>query len=146
MTADNEHSLDAASPKDDRAMLAALVLVPHAFSRNKFFAWFESPKHRQARRRARVLRSIISELNKHAEPRASLASQAILPSGHIELHYVVPGVEYKRTVILDADEAAIVRYCLSKSHADMARPEDSALVHRYLSKLNFLNNETLPHQ
>jgi hypothetical protein len=105
-----------ASPPDLEALLVALVLAPATYSRNRFFDLYKDPAVRRARRRAGLVRSII----RHVAPIGSVETGAIIgattmPSGRVELTYIVPTLGLRRTTTLEAIEAALVRFAMARA-------------------------------
>ena len=66
----------AVADVDDSALFSALVLVPSAFSRNRFFKLFEDPERKRLRRRAARVRGIIRQLVEPERGRAEIAARA----------------------------------------------------------------------
>lgn len=105
---------------DREALLAALVLAPATWSRNRFFDLYKDPALRRVHRRAAALRAMVRHLGRPsaAEPveRVALAPRA---DGGGELAYEVPAIGLRRTATLDPLELALLRFAL-------AQPEGSA--------------------
>lgn len=58
---------------DADALLAALVLVPASYSRNRFYELYTDPAMRRVRRRASLLRSLVRDILAKKATRAGLA-------------------------------------------------------------------------
>ena len=107
-----------ASPPDLEALLVALVLAPATYSRNRFFDLYKDPAVRRVRRRAGLIRSII----RHVAPLGGVEPGAIvsattMPSGRVELTYVVPTLGLRRTTTLEALEGALVRFAMARARS-----------------------------
>ena len=102
-------------PSSD-ALLVALVLCPGAYSRNRFYAMYATPEAAAVRRRASLVRSIVSELA-HPDPlrRGRVTSMDdISTQGHGTLTYVVSSLGLKRSTLLSALELSIIQYAVSR--------------------------------
>lgn len=127
---------------DPEALLVALILAPGTYSRNKFFGLFESREHRQARRRAQLVRSLIRELTDPwpikgdvpARP-TPLIEEEFERDGMLHLTYRVKDFEYRRSAILSSVEAAALRYALKQAGQGEITEQDRALVERCLGRL-----------
>jgi len=96
---------------DREALLAALVLAPATYSRNRFFEMYTDQEVRRVRRRAGQLRSVIHHLARHAiTPRRDPPTE----DGFIRLHYEVATIGLRRTIVLAPLELSLLRYALSR--------------------------------
>lgn len=113
----------SAIPPDLEALLVALVLAPATYSRNRFFDLYKDPAVRRVRRRATFVRSVV----RHLAPMGSLEPGSIvhvasMPSGRVELTYVVSSLGLRRTATLEPVEAALVRFAMSRAQGGVADP------------------------
>lgn len=111
-------STSAPRPALDReALLAALVLAPATYSRNRFFEMYTDQEVRRVRRRAGQLRSVIHHLARHAiTPRRDPQAD----DGLVRLHYEVPAIGLRRTIALAPLELSLLRYALSRAQEGAA--------------------------
>jgi len=130
------------------ALLAALVLAPATFARNRFFALFEEPWAAKARARAGQLRHIVHHLTSDdGTGRATVLELA--PSGvdRTMLRYDVPSLHLLRTAVLERLELGLLRFALMRRGQVAARvpavadclkitDDDRALVEGALAKLS----------
>lgn len=101
---------------DSDALLCALVLAPHAFSRNRFFRLHDNPEARRVRRRAARVRGVIRQLVGGPDrPRGEIVGEQILEDGQVMLRYRVEQLGFSRTVALSAVEASALRYALHRA-------------------------------
>ncbi len=127
----------AAEDVDPHALLAALVLVPHSYPRNRFFSLFERPGARVARRRAALLRSIIVDLLGDARG-LELTREPTSAGGRVWLRYHLEGVGVDRRTLLDETELALVKVAVDRAEPrpDLAADADaSELIRRLLRRL-----------
>jgi hypothetical protein len=96
------------------ALVIGLTLVPGLLSRNRFFALFEDPEVRRARRRAGMLLGIVRQL---AGTHGHVEGVAIAPGavGAWELRYRVPSMRVDRRTALTELELACVRYLAGRA-------------------------------
>lgn len=106
---------------DREALLAALVIAPATYSRNRFFQLYTDPEMGRVRRRAAQIRSIVRHLARlDANQRGELVSVRVVAGGEgagdeqVELTYTVPSLGLRRTAVLDAVEIALVRFALAR--------------------------------
>lgn len=118
------------------ALLAALILAPRTFSRNRFFWLFERPEALKARRRASRVRGILRQLAGTPTPKAEIVGERVLADGQVHLRYRVEELGYTRTAALSALEAATLRYALHRSGKSPLSSEDRTLVEEALGRLN----------
>ena len=117
------------------AMLCALVLVPSAFSRNRFFSMFEDAASKRIRRRARRLRGIIRQLAAQGREPAEVTGRRELGDGRVLLRYRVQNLSFERTSALTRLEAAILQYALHRAGLAEVSAADRLLVEEALAKL-----------
>jgi hypothetical protein len=99
---------------DNEALLAALVLLPGTYSRNRFFELYTDPGAREVRKRARLVRSIIVAVTaEDAARRGQIVDMREGPEG-VVLTYVVPSLNLRRTTALSPLEVSLVRYALAR--------------------------------
>lgn len=139
-SAESSPSGQSSEPHPD-ALLVALILAPHTFSRNKFFSLFEKGERRRIRRRAQAVRSIISDLSepwplpdRSQQAKAVIVVQEISSEG-LYLVYRVEEFNYERTARLDSLEAATLKYALSRIGLMDCAPNDRARIEAALSEL-----------
>jgi hypothetical protein len=116
---------------DTDALLCALVLAPHSFSRNRFFELFEAPEKRRIRRRATRIRGILRQLVAGAE----ITGEVELDDGRRLLRYRMPELGLSRTAALSKLEFAALRYALDRAKKREPDAEVRALVEGALHRL-----------
>ena len=96
---------------DREALLAALVLAPATYSRNRFFEMYTNQEVRRVRRRATQLRSVIAHL-----VRPGITSSRDLPAedGLVRLTYQVPNIGLRRTIALAPIELSLLRFAIAR--------------------------------
>lgn len=92
------------------ALLAALVLVPNSYPRNRFFGLYRWPEARRVRRRAARLRSIIHDLSGTVEAVTFAADGD--ESG--TMSYRMVDLAATRSVALDRREAALMKFAVAR--------------------------------
>jgi len=125
------------------ALVVAMTLVPHFYSRNKSFALFEDPEVRRARRRAGVLRGIVRQLTGAQGQVEGLAVVHGAAGAHagageaFEIRYRVPGLRIERRASVTQPELACVRYLAGKAGVSglHATDEDRAWIDGALRRL-----------
>ncbi len=105
---------DLAPPVDLDGLLVALVLVPHSYSRNRFFALFRRQEAARVRRRAALLRSVIAELVDE-DVEVDLSRE----DGRVVLRYDLPELGARRESHLSEDELALVDMVVRRSRPDL---------------------------
>lgn len=118
------------------ALLAALILAPRTFSRNRFFWLFERPEAHKIRRRAARIRGILRQLTGTPKPAAEIVGERVLADGQVHLRYRIEDLGYTRTAALSALEAATLRYAMHRSGKSALSHEDRAVVEDALGRLN----------
>jgi hypothetical protein len=100
---------------DLEALLVALVLLPGTYSRNRFFDLYTDPAAKEVRRRAGLVRSIVTEVTSgDTARRGRIVGVAEAPDGQVEFSYVVAALNLKRTTTLSPLEISLVRYALAR--------------------------------
>jgi hypothetical protein len=89
--------------------LVASALAPTVFSRNRNWALYRDPELNEARKRGRVVRSLLLELRKHGAA-LLLHVEEDLALGSMRLSYSVGSMQLTRSVLL----APLEYYCLCK--------------------------------
>ena len=124
------------------ALLCALILVPTAFARNRFFKLFEDPAALRVRRRASRVRGIIRQLAGTGRVKAEIIGEQVLDDGQVLLRYTVPEIGFARTAALSRLEAATLRFALSRAGKGSVDNADRELVENALERLSL--NLSLP--
>jgi hypothetical protein len=123
------------SPISLDALLCALTLAPHLYARNRFFELFQSPDAVRVRRRAAVLRGIIRQLVGAGSYPAHIVGEQVLKNGRVLIRYVIPQLDYVRTVSLSELEGALLRTIVGRAMHTPVRSEDRKLVETILAQL-----------
>ena len=118
------------------ALLAALILAPRTFSRNRFFSLFQNPEAARIRRRASRIRGILRQLAGTPKPKAEIVGERVMNDGQVLLRYRVEDLNYTRTAALSSLEAATLRYALHRSGKASLSHEEQAAVEGALSRLS----------
>ena len=124
------------------ALLCALILVPTAFARNRFFKLFENPAALRVRRRAARVRGIIRQLCGTGRIKAEVIGEQVLADGQVLLRYRVEEIGFLRTAALSGLEAATLRVALSRAGKGSVESADRELVEATLERLS--QNLSLP--
>jgi hypothetical protein len=107
-TTDDSLSRPARSPAlSPETALVASALAPTVFSRNRNWALFRDPALNEARKRGRVVRSLLLELRKHG---SGLTLQVQEEGERVRLSYSVTSLQLSRSVLL----AQLEYHCLCK--------------------------------
>jgi hypothetical protein len=117
------------------ALLAALILAPRTFSRNRFFWLFERPEAAKVRRRAARVRGILRQLTGTPKPAAEIVGERVLNDGQVHLRYRVEDLGYTRTAALSSLEASTLRYAMHRAGKLQLSFEDRTAVEGALSRL-----------
>lgn len=120
---------------DDDGLLAALVIVPGSYSRNRFYTLFREPRYRRIRRRAAQLRSLVRDLAGRGKATVIDARERH-DDGSTTIRYHVDELSLTATVMLDAFESAVVDVALSTMLAEAPAEHASRLVDAALAKLS----------
>jgi hypothetical protein len=91
------------------ALLVALVLVPHSYPRNRFYALYSRPEAFSVRRRAALLRSLIADLTGEASDVTISRERDVMT-----LRYALPEMGARRSTRLNAQELAIVKLAVER--------------------------------
>lgn len=126
--------MDALAPRGE-ALLCALVLAPHTYSRNRFFSLFTDPKAILTRRRASKLRGIIRQMVGERSPRAEVVGEQLLEDGQVVIKYQVKEIGFVRTVALSPMEASVLKYALHRATGATLEPSDRERVEHALQGL-----------
>ena len=118
---------DAVPLPDGDALLAALVLAPATYSRNRFFQLFRDPGMRRVRRRASELRSLVRDLARRDDAAAQMVQLERAPDGSLSVRYCVPSLNLRVTSRLSPIEAAVAEVALARAR-DEAPPPDAQIV------------------
>ena len=118
------------------ALLAALILAPRTFARNRFFTLFQNPEAARIRRRAARVRGILRQLAGTPRPAAEIVGERVMSDGQVLLRYRVEELNYTRTAALSSLEAATLRYALHRSGKASLSHEEQAAVEAALSRLS----------
>jgi len=118
------------------ALLAALILAPRTFARNRFFTLFQNPEAAKIRRRAARVRGILRQLTGTPKPVAEIVGERVLSDGQVHLRYRVEDLGYTRTAALSSLEASALRYAMHRSGKAALSHEDRTAVESALSRLN----------
>ena len=110
---------------DREALLAALVIAPATYSRNRFFELYQDPELRRVRRRAAQLRSIVRHVTR-ADPAESGEILRVAPAGddRVELIYTVPALGLRRTALLEPIELSLVLFAVARAGRPGGPPPD----------------------
>ncbi len=120
---------------DGDALLCALVLAPHTYSRNRFFGLYERAEVMRIRRRAARVRGIIRQLTTDGPNRAQIVGEQVFED-RVLLRYSMDTVSFVRTTSLARLEAALVHFALHKSSDRPLHPHDQQLVEGALARLS----------
>jgi hypothetical protein len=100
---------------DPEALLCALVLLPGTYSRNRFFELYKDPEALEVRRRASIVRSIVTEVaGEVPAQRGQVVRMGEGAPGLWEVEYVVPALGLRRTASLTPLELSLVRFALER--------------------------------
>ena len=110
--------MSAAGPiaVDREALLAALVIAPATYSRNRFFELYKDPEVFRVRRRASQLRSIVRHVTRAAPgEEGEIVSVADAGGDRVELTYTVRALGLRRTAVLSPIELSLVRFAMARA-------------------------------
>jgi len=122
-----------AAPVDLEGLLVALVLVPHSYSRNRFFSLFRRQEAARVRRRAALLRSVIAELVDE-----DVEVDQRREGGRVVLRYQLPELGARRESHMSDDELALVDMVVRRTRPNLnldVRPEARARIAPALERL-----------
>lgn len=97
---------------DLEGLLAALVLVPHSYPRNRFHQLYRDPAAARVRRRAALLRSVIADLACDASDLSWKSTR----KGTL-LRYELAELGVRRCTYLGDTELPLVKLCLLRAEA-----------------------------
>jgi len=117
------------------ALLAALILAPRTFARNRFFTLFQNPEAAKIRRRASRVRGILRQLAGTPKLAAEIVGERVMSDGQVLLRYRVEELGYTRTAALSSLEAATLRYALHRSGKASLSHEERNAVEAALARL-----------
>jgi len=117
------------------ALLAALILAPRTFARNRFFTLFQNPDAAKIRRRAARVRGILRQLAGTPRPEAEIVGERVMSDGQVLLRYRVEELGYTRTAALSSLEAATLRYALHRNGKASLSHEEQTAVETALARL-----------
>jgi hypothetical protein len=133
--------VSAAAPiaVDREALLAALVIAPGTYARNRFFELYKDPELYRVRRRAAQLRSIVRHVTR-ADPAEPGEILSVAPAGgdRVELIYAVPALGLRRTALLEPIELSLVRFAIARAGRGGGPPPgdpDRARIETALARL-----------
>lgn len=108
-------------PPDPEALLVALVLCPGTYSRNRFYSLYTDPAYARVRKRAQLVRSIITEISsKDPARRGQIVAiedrsrETNAEADPFMVTYIVPSLGLRRTTALRSLELSLLRYALAK--------------------------------
>ena len=127
---------DGAGPSipDPDALLCGLVIAPGTWSRNRHFHLFQDARARRARRRALLVRSLLTALRARGGDPGEVLPRPDPSGDDVEIRFEVPSMGLTRRTKLSPIELALVRYLLQVGD-DEARAADRGMVERALSAL-----------
>jgi hypothetical protein len=118
------------------ALLCALTLAPQLYARNRFFELYQTaPTTLRVRRRAAVLRGIIRQLVGVGSYPARIVGEQVLKNGRVLIRYVIPQLDYVRTVSLCELEGSLLRYVVGRALKNPVPSADRERVEQVLSQL-----------
>jgi len=118
------------------ALLAALILAPRTFARNRFFTLFQNPEAAKIRRRASRVRGILRQLAGTPAQEAEIVGERVMSDGQVLLRYRVEELGYTRTAALSSLEAATLRYALHRTGKASLSHEEQVAVETALARLS----------
>ncbi len=124
---------------DREALLAALVIAPGTYSRNRFFDLYKDPDLHRVRRRAAQLRGIVRHVTR-ADPAEPGEILSVAPAGddRVELTYAVPALGLRRTTLLEPIELSLVLFVMARAGCAGGPPpgdRDRARIEAALARL-----------
>jgi hypothetical protein len=109
---------------DADALLAALVLAPDVYSRNRFFELYRDEALVRVRARAAQLRGVVRHLNGRFKVDGFERSEG--PEGAVRLRYGIASINFRRSVTLSRFEAALLDVALARARNE-APPADAGV-------------------
>lgn len=125
-------TLRKAHPDAD-ALLAALVLAPGVYSRNRFFDLYREEIFVRVRARAAQLRGVVRDLGGRAKIEGLERREG--PEGSVRLRYAIVAINYRRSVTLSRFEAALLDVALARARNEAPPPDASGRVSEVLRRL-----------
>ena len=119
---------------DLEALLCALVLVPDAYARNRFFGLYQKPEVQRLRRRAARLRSLVRDLVAAGAHEGS-CSETRTKDGRATFVFELPELNARRRAMLDPLEASVVHYGLARATSGDCEGDDRTRVEACLARL-----------
>jgi hypothetical protein len=98
---------------DGEALLAALVLAPEVYSRNRFFDLYRDAELVGVRARAAQLRGVVRHLGGAAEVDGLERREG--PGGSVALRYGIASINFRRSLTLTPFEAALLDVALARA-------------------------------
>jgi membrane peptidoglycan carboxypeptidase len=126
----------AAPLPDGDALLAALVLAPATYARNRFFQMFRDPGMRRVRRRASELRSLVRDLARREGAVAELEQLERAADGSLSVRYRVASLNLRVTARLAPTEAAVVEVALARAREEAAPEAAQSIVDGLMIRLS----------
>ena len=118
---------------DEEGLLAALVLAPGTYSRNRFFSLFREPKYRRVRRKAAQLRGLLRHLA--GKGPAIIDAREREPDGGETIRYHVDRLSLTASVRLEPFEVALVDVALAIARKEAPPEEAARLVNAAVMRL-----------
>ena len=118
---------------DADALLAALVLAPGVYSRNRFFELFRDADLHRVRARAAQLRSVVRHLGGKAKVDGPERREG--PDGSVKLRYGIASINFRRSITLSRFEAALLDVALARVRNEAPPPDAGVRVSEVLRRL-----------
>jgi hypothetical protein len=109
---------------DADALLAALVLAPDVYSRNRFFELYRDTDLRRVRARATQLRGVVRHLG--GGTRIEGLERREGPDGSVKVRYGIASLKFRRSLTLSRFEAALIDVALARARNE-APPADAGV-------------------
>lgn len=119
---------------DLEALTLAMAVAPTAYSRNKMFGLFSDPRVMRARSRARLVRSLATDLAR--APDALVLRQKV-SGDRVALTVRIESMQYTRNVELSVAEVSALSFLCERQKTKVlpCEPQDRQLVESVLSRL-----------
>ena len=121
---------------DPEALLAALVLAPGTYPRNRFLELYKDPAMKRVRRRAAQLRGLVRQLAGRSGMIATHVQASARADGGRTLRYQLETLTLRAEVALEPLEAAILDVALAQAKGETAPVESRARVDAALLRLS----------
>lgn len=118
---------------DEEGLLAALVLAPGTYARNRFFSLFREPRYRRVRRKAAQLRGLLRHLAGKGAGVVDARERA--PDGGETIRYHVVRLSLTASVRLEPFEVALVDVALAIARKEEPPPEAAGIVNAAVMRL-----------